>query len=226
MSAAIFVVLFSALLGCANNNDDSRSSNASQYYTVTFDSRGGSGVASKSVQKGNTVKKPDTPVRDGYYLTGWFADPSDESTEWRFDTDRVNGDITLYAGWSLLSNEEITEMFITIDGNKLKVKLEKNASVDALVELLKQDDIAYTADDYGNFEKVGGLGHSLPTSDTYINTVAGDVILYCGNQLVLFYGNNSWSYTRIGKIEGYSVAQLRDLLGAGKGKMQVTLSIE
>lgn len=124
------------------------------------------------------------------------------------------------------TQEEITEMYITINGNKLEVALAKNSSVDALVNILKQDDITYTADDYGVFEKVGSLGHTLPTSNSQITTEAGDVILYSGNQIVLFYGSNTWSYTKLGKINGYSASELKTLLGGGKGSLQVTISLK
>lgn len=121
--------------------------------------------------------------------------------------------------------EEITEMYLTINGNKIEVTLAENSSVDALVEILKHGDITYTANDYGGFEKVGGLGHTLPTNNSQITTQPGDVILYSGNQIVIFYGNNSWSYTRLGKINGYSVSELRTLLDAGNGSVQVTISL-
>lgn len=122
--------------------------------------------------------------------------------------------------------QEVTKMYITINGNKLEVTLENNSSVTALVERLKQGDVKYTATDYGDFEKVGGLGFSLPTNNSQITTQAGDVILYSGNQIVLFYGSNSWSYTRLGKIEGYSAQELRTLLGAGNGSVEVTISLQ
>lgn len=121
--------------------------------------------------------------------------------------------------------EEITKMYITIYGNKLEVTLENNSSVKALVELLKQGDITYTADDYGGFEKVGNIGHSLPTNNSQITTEAGDVILYQGSQICIMVGSNSWSYTRIGKINGYSTAQLKNLVGTGIGSTEVTLSL-
>ena len=121
--------------------------------------------------------------------------------------------------------EEVTKMFITINGNKIEVELAQNSSVEALVERLKKGDITYTANDYGGFEKVGNLGFSLPTSNTEITTQAGDVILYAGNQIVLFYGSNTWSYTRLGKINGYSDSELSSLLGAGLGSIQVTISL-
>ena len=121
--------------------------------------------------------------------------------------------------------EQITEMYITVNGNKLVIALAENSSVAALVERLKQGDVIYTANDYGGFEKVGSLGFSLPTNNTEITAQAGDVILYSGNQIVLFYGSNSWSYTRLGKINGYSVSELKSLLGAGNGSVQVTISL-
>ena len=121
--------------------------------------------------------------------------------------------------------EEITKMYITIYENKLEVTLENNSSVKALVELLKQGDITYTADDYGGFEKVGNVGHSLPTNDSRITTEAGDVILYQGNQICIMVGSNTWSYTRIGKINGYSTSELKNLVGSGKGSAEVKLSL-
>lgn len=114
-------------------------------------------------------------------------------------------------------------MYITINGNKLEMTLAENSAAHTLVNLLKQGDITYTANDYGGFEKVGSLGHTLPKSDTQITTQAGDVMLYLGNQIVLFYGSNSWSYTRLGRIEGYSAAELKSLFGTGN--VEVTLSL-
>ena len=122
--------------------------------------------------------------------------------------------------------EGITLMYIYINGNKLEVALADNSSVTTLIEILKQEDIIYNASDYGGFEKVGSLGHTLPTNHTQISAEPGDVILYGNNQIVLFYGMNSWSYTRLGKIKGYSTEELRELLGGGRGDMQVRLSLQ
>ncbi len=121
--------------------------------------------------------------------------------------------------------KEITTMYLYINENKLEVELEKNAAVTALVELLNQGDITYTADDYGGFEKVGSLGHTLPTENSEITTEAGDVILYSGNQIVLFYGSNTWSYTRLGKIKECSASELSTILSAGNGSIQVRISL-
>ena len=117
------------------------------------------------------------------------------------------------------------KLYITIDGKTLPVVLVDNAATQALVAALQEGDINYEALDYGGFEKVGALGRSLPTSNTQITTQAGDVILYSGNQIVLFYGSNSWSYTRLGRMEYSSQAELESFLKAGQGNVMVKLSI-
>ncbi|MDE6791141.1 MAG: hypothetical protein K2J61_05415 [Clostridia bacterium] len=122
--------------------------------------------------------------------------------------------------------EEITKMYITIDGNKLEVTLADNAAAKALAEKLKKGDITYTANDFGGFEKVGSLGFYLPSDDAEITTQSGDVILYSSNQIVLFYGSNTWAYTRLGTIDGYTSTELRTLLCAGKNNVQVILSLK
>lgn len=114
---------------------------------------------------------------------------------------------------------------LTVSGKSLPVKIEENAATKALVAALREASITYEADDYGGFEKVGALGRSLPTSNSQITTQPGDVILYSGNQIVLFYGTNSWSYTRIGKMEYGTLDELKTFLKAGQGKISVTLSL-
>ncbi len=124
------------------------------------------------------------------------------------------------------NTNEIEKIYITINGNILEVILEKNSSADALIEILRNGNIVYIADDYGDFEKVGNIGHSIVRNDTLINVSAGDVILYQGNRICLYYGNNTWNFTKIGRINGYSVSEFRSLFGAGLGSVQVTISLE
>ena len=114
---------------------------------------------------------------------------------------------------------------ITISGKTLPVKIEDNEATKALVTALREASITYEADDYGGFEKVGQLGRSLPTSNSQITTQPGDVILYGGNQIVLFYGSNTWSYTRIGKMQYESLDELRSFLKVGEGNITVSLSL-
>ena len=127
------------------------------------------------------------------------------------------------------------KLYITIDNKTLSVELVDNSATQTLVTALQEGDITYEAHDYGGFEKVGALGRcfekvgalgrSLPTSDTQTTTQAGDVILYNGNQIVLFYGSNSWSYTRLGHMEYSSQAELESFLKAGQGNVTVKLSL-
>ena len=118
-----------------------------------------------------------------------------------------------------------SQIKITVSGKSLPVKIEDNAATKALVAALRDSSITYEAEDYGGFEKVGALGRSLPTSNAQITTQPGDVILYSGNQIVLFYGSNSWSYTRIGKMEYGTLDELKTFLKAGQGNISVTLSL-
>ena len=119
----------------------------------------------------------------------------------------------------------MTSINITIDGTTMPIQLVDNAATQALVAMLQKSPITYEANDYGGFEKVGTLGHSLPTSNAQLTTKAGDVILYNGNQIVLFYGSNSWSYTRLGHIYYASLEELKTFLKAGEGRIGVTLSV-
>ena len=114
---------------------------------------------------------------------------------------------------------------ITVSGKSLPVKIEDNVATRDLVAALRDASITFDAHDYGGFEKVGGLGRTLPSSDSQLTTQPGDVILYSGNQIVLFYGSNSWSYTRIGKIQYGTLDELKTFLQAGKGIISVTLSL-
>ena len=124
------------------------------------------------------------------------------------------------------TSQNMTEINITIDGKTMPIQLVDNVATQALVAALQESPITYEADDYGGFEKVGALGHSLPTSNSQLTTEAGDVILYNGNQIVLFYGSNSWSYTRLGHINYSSLNELKAFLKAGQGRISVTLSVK
>ena len=123
-----------------------------------------------------------------------------------------------------MSSEELIDtIHIKVNDEVLDLKLEDNSATRALVEKLKEDDVVVNASEYGGFEKVGSLGFSLPRSDKNISTSYGDVVLYQGNQISLFYDSNSWSYTRIGKIEDVSQKELKDILGNGDVTLVLTI---
>ena len=120
----------------------------------------------------------------------------------------------------------MSKMYITIDGGQtLTATLADNTSAQALMEALKQASITYEAHDYGDFEKVGPLGQSFPENNESITTEPGDIILYQGSNLCLYYDTNTWTFTRIGKIEGKTQAELKQILKAGQGNITVTLSL-
>ena len=147
---------------------------------------------------------------------------------WINNSNRSKSDELVKEWWDGLNKSEDTmpvEIKITVSGKSLPVKIEDNVATKALVAALREASITYEAHDYGGFEKVGGIGRTLPSGDSQITTQPGDVILYASDQIVLFYGSNSWSYTRIGKIQYGTLDELKSFLQAGKGKISVTLSL-
>lgn len=100
--------------------------------------------------------------------------------------------------------------------HKLSATLADNSSAAAFYELLKKGAVAIKMRDYGSFEKVGSLGTTLPRNDTQITTTAGDIILYQGNQITIYYDTNSWKFTRLGKVDGVTQAELKKILGKGE----------
>lgn len=125
------------------------------------------------------------------------------------------------------TNMESNTIKLTVEGGKtFTVTLEDNSSAQVLKEHLAKRNITVEMNDYGDMEKVGSLGISLPRNDRQTTTGPGDIILYLGNNLVIYYDTNSWNFTRIGKVDGVSTRkEMRDLLG-GAGKISVTLSLE
>ncbi len=115
------------------------------------------------------------------------------------------------------STEEIqaTEMKvnISINGKTFTATLEDNTAAKELYEIIKNDGLTVEMSDYSGFEKVGALGHTLTSNDKKTTTEAGDIVLYQSNQIVMFYGSNSWSYTKLGKIDDLSGWE--EALGSG-----------
>lgn len=123
-------------------------------------------------------------------------------------------------------SEENENMYIYahVDGQTLTITPENNTTVDALRELLLQGSLTVEMSDYGDFEKIGSVGTSLPTNDQQISTIPGDVVLYQGNQISMLYDSNAWSYTKLGHIEGSTRESMLSVLG--DGRVTVTLSLE
>lgn len=118
-----------------------------------------------------------------------------------------------------------TKMYITIDGRTEAVTLTNNSATQALVAKLQEASVTVTLNSSGGFEIWGALGFSLPTSNEQINAQSGDIVLYNGSNICMFYGTNSWNYTLLGKIDGLSESELRTFLKAGESNISVTLSL-
>ena len=113
---------------------------------------------------------------------------------------------------------------VQINEDSFDVELENNSAAQELIKELEKGNITVNATEYGGFEKVGELGFSLPASDENINTEPGDIVLYQGDKVSLFYGSHSWSYTKLGKIDNISSNELKEVLG--QGNVTLVFSLE
>ena len=114
-------------------------------------------------------------------------------------------------GFKENKNTETTENLATENTNEnIEGKVQDNEVEEIKI---KVGNITVNTSEYGSFEQVGNLGFSLPKNDTQIKTKAGDVMLYQGNQISIFYGSNSWSYTKLGEITNKTENELKDVLG-------------
>ena len=139
----------------------------------------------------------------GNWLQGrrFSAGVSDETLrEWIEETGGANVEKTLH---------------LAINGVAVEVAWEDNDSVSELAKLVSSSPLTVEMSMYGGFEQVGSLGTTLPRSDVQTTTEAGDIVLYSGDQLVIFYGSNSWAYTRLGRITDKSADEMAALLGSG-----------
>ena len=110
--------------------------------------------------------------------------------------------------------QEETDMRMKIGDTEVPVTWEDNASVDALKELAAEDDLIISMSMYGGFEQVGDVGQEIVSDDTRITTEAGDIVLYARDRIVVFYGSNTWEYTRLGHID-LPAEEMQELLGNG-----------
>jgi hypothetical protein len=115
-------------------------------------------------------------------------------------------------------------MNLTIGDTVWTATLAENSSAEALREMLVAGPVTIEMSDYASMEKVGPLGTTLPRNDEQITTRAGDLILYRGSELVIYYAPNSWSFTRLGRINDVTTEDLRATLGTGDVTVTLTLA--
>ena len=113
---------------------------------------------------------------------------------------------------------------IHVNDTTFTATLADNSSAEAFAEYLSQGDLTLDMHDYGSFEKVADLPRSFPRNDTQIDTDAGDIILYQGKSITIYYDKNSWNFTRLGKIDNVNKKRLKQILGDGNAT--VTFSVK
>lgn len=136
--------------------------------------------------------------------------------------------------YNILSDEETsnymneknenTNLTLSVDGTPLKVKWENNASVSALKELAADGNLTIKAHQYGGFEQVGSLPQRIESNYVHMTAEPGDIMLYSSNSVVVYYGTNTWAYTKLGHIENLSEAQLQELLSGETVTLTFSLS--
>jgi hypothetical protein len=139
------------------------------------------------------------------------------------DIAALNGSYDVLIELDGSEEEEEPMMQMKINDTPVTVAWEDNESVSALKELAAND-LTIQMSMYGGFEQVGSIGQRLPSSDVQTSTSSGDIVLYSSNQLVVFYGSNSWAYTRLGHITDKTPEEMRTLLS--NGDVTITLSVQ
>lgn len=146
------------------------------------------------------------------------------------DAEAFGSDAT--AGVALSADSNATEgesvmvaaIQVSVNGTTLMAQLEDSISSREFVRLLEGGPLTVAMHDYAGMEKVGSLPCSLTRSDKPTDVGPGDIVLYQGNQITVYYGTNSWNFTRLGSIQGTSAAELRDVLGAGDAEVTFSLA--
>ena len=121
-----------------------------------------------------------------------------------------------------ISANQLLDATLSVDGQKINVIWENNKATQALRNLLLEGEITVTASEYGGFEQVGSLPRSLPDEDRHLSASCGDIMLYNNKYIVLFYGSNNWSYTKLGHID-MSISEIRRILD--KSSITIRLSL-
>ena len=112
---------------------------------------------------------------------------------------------------------------IEVNGKNWTANIVNNSSGKGFINLLKKGPLKINMSDYGNFEKVGDLPENIPTNDKNYKTKPGDIILYLGKHITIYYNTNTWNFTKLGEIENVTQAELKTVLG--KGDCEVTFSL-
>ena len=219
-------IILSCMAACGKNDTQAQTpSRQAEPSTIESSSQSDSLNGSENANE-SSVAMDSTETAAGTMSENTIVDGSEnvaESVEDARKAESVNETDT--AETDIQNNMEenkVANMNVQVGDVVFSATLEENEAVSALVEMMRESPVVIQMSDYSGFEKVGPLGTSLPASNSQTTTQAGDIVLYNGNQIVIFYGSNSWSYTRLGRID--------DLSGweeaLGSGDVKVTFSLE
>ena len=202
----IFITTFLSLLlfGCSAETDNLQQNTQTSYTSTVYESQIVTNEGSKTPSDASPYQNSDEISNEAEKQS--FPDKTES------EHNETDGEA-----------EENIMLQIKVNGYTLKAKFTDNSSARELMAKLKDSPITIDMHDYGSFEKVGALPFELPTNDTYITTEPGDIILYQGNQLTVYYDVNSWSFTHVAKIIDTDSDTLKQILGSGDVTVEFSL---
>lgn len=224
-------IILSCMAACGKNDTQAQTpSRQAEPSTIESssqsDSLNGSENANESSVAMDSTEIADETMSESTTVDGSenVAESVEEARDAKFvkETERNETDMAETDIQNNTEENKVANMNVQVGDMVFSATLEENEAVSALVEMMRESPVVIQMSDYSGFEKVGPLGTSLPASNSQTTTQAGDIVLYNGNQIVIFYGSNSWSYTRLGRID--------DLSGweeaLGSGDVTVIFSLE
>lgn len=222
----VIAILLSGCTSGQNGSDTETSIPPISKTTQGTDSSSSADISSdtESAAAGNEFgsNKTDNSSSESEESSAQPNSSDSSSTQQTKPTEESNSPVSQPNDNSTTEENTVEKMNLQIGNSSFTATLESNAAVDAFVDMMREAPVVIQMSDYSGFEKVGSLGTSLPTSNKQTTTQSGDIVLYNGNQIVIFYGSNSWSYTRLGRIDDLS--GWKDALSSGD--VTVTFSLK
>lgn len=183
-------------------------SNAKEESSEKTDNNGNTEQTSSTTEQ---AKDNNTSIEKQESKTNTSAEASDNTTEKSQSSDMVKQE-TDNNSTSQDTIKEDKDMVLLINDTEVDVLWEDNESVKELEKMAEDKDISIAMSGYGGFEQVGSIGTSITRNDVQMTTSSGDIVLYSGSNIVIFYGSNSWSYTKLGKVINKTDEELTELL--------------
>lgn len=208
LTAVLLISMVCALLSACNGTQE----NEAATETITQAATQASTVAIETTQltidDDVSETQPQTPAPESTQAPQKIEQPEHDEEQPKNEVDQTP--------------EQDLSLQMTIGGTPVSVAWEDNEAVQAMKELCRSQTLTINMSMYGGFEQVGSIGTTLPQNDVQTTTSAGDIVLYSGNQIVVFYGSNTWAYTRLGHITDKTQAELTQLLS--NGNVTITLT--